>query len=184
MMWNLGQPFYILFAQSRYNLTAFWVGAYLASRYAGELCFILLWALLSDRGRNRAVLRGATLLSFIPPVIVFTQLLWGVPEVIFALAFFATGGSVTGHMMGGNNYLLQHAPSEKRPLYIGVMNSTLGLTLLLVGLGGLIVDYFGYPVMFALVALISSFAAVSALKLNLPGSPDRATSEKPHTVYP
>ena len=168
-LWYLGLPFYILFARSRYDLTPFWIGAFLAARFAGEMSFNLLWATLSDKGRNRDVLRGAMLLALVPPLVVFAELLWSIPEVVYALAFFTSGGVVSGSMLGGNNYLLEHAPPDKRPLYIGMMNGTLGLTVLSSGLGGLVVDYAGYSVLFGLVVVIALVGVVAAYRLGYAG---------------
>ncbi len=168
-LWTLGTPFYILFARSRFDLTPFWVGAFLASRSAGEMCFNLLWAYLSDRGRNRLVLRGAALLTLATPLAAFAQLIWGLPEPLYALVFFTAGGAVSGMMLGGSNYLLQHAPANKRPLYIGVMNSTLGVTMLSAGVGGLVVDHFGFPVLFGIVTVIAVISIVSASRLDRAG---------------
>jgi len=169
MLWNIGAPFYILLAQKEYELSPFWIGAFLASRYAGEMCFNLIWATLSDRGYNRAVLRGASVLTLIPPATVFFLIFYNIPEIVFALTFFASGAAVTGFMLGGNNYLLQHADADKRPLYIGVMNGTLGLTIFSAGVGGLIVDYAGFHVLFGLVAIIALASILSASLLWIPG---------------
>ncbi|MDP8240725.1 MAG: MFS transporter [Candidatus Hatepunaea meridiana] len=168
-LWNFGLPFYILFAQSRYDLSPFWIGAFLAARYAGEMGFNVLWALLSDRGHNRAIIRIASLLTVFPPLIVFSQVIWQTPEIVFAIAFFVSGGVISSFIVGGNNYLLQHAPPNKRPLYIGVMNSTLGISVLSAGLGGLIIDHLGYMTLFGLVSVFSLFSIAAALRLLSPG---------------
>lgn len=169
MLWTAGIPFYILFAASRYELSAFWVGAFIAARYAGEMTMDILWAILSDRGHNRKVIQGASLLTLIPPLVVFIQIYWNIPEIAYALAFFASGGVIAGMMLGGNNYLLEHAPPDKRPMYIGLMNSTLGFTILSAGLGGLIVDQFGFPPLFLCVGLISLVAMALSYRLEPAG---------------
>ena len=170
MLWSMGMPFYILFAMDRYDLKPFWVGAYIAARYSGEMLFNILWANLSNRGHNRAVLRGGALLTIIPPLIVFMQVWWNIPEVAYGLVFFVSGGAVTGSMLGGNNYLLQHASPEKRALYLGLMNSTLGITIMSTGLGGLVVDIAGFQTMFGIVGVLSLITIYTASRLRSPGT--------------
>ena len=104
-----------------------------------------------------------------PPATVFFLIFYNIPEVVFALTFFASGAAVTGFMLGGNNYLLQHADADNRPLYIGVMNGTLGLTIFSAGVGGLIVDYAGFHILFGLVAIIALASILSASLLWIPG---------------
>ncbi len=166
MFWMLGMPFYILYAKSQFLLTPFWVGFYLATRFTGEMIFNFMWAKLSDGGHNRLVLRGAAIIAILPPVICFAQYYFDLPELFFALAFFFSGGVVTGAIIGGNNFLLQHAPSEIRPRYIGIMSSTLGITTLSAGIGGIIVDHLGYMILFVLVGLIALTSLFSAVKLS------------------
>ncbi len=115
------------------------------------------------------MLRGAALASFIPPLLSLIFLVWNIPIEVFTLAFFTIGGRTAGIMMGGNNYILQHSPAEKRPLYIGLTNSTLGLTLLSASLGGLIVDEFGYGVLFLVVLFITICAGTAAVRMKPAG---------------
>ena len=168
-LWSMGIPFYILFANDRFDITPFWIGAYLAARFAGEMTFNVVWARLSDRGFNRSVLRGVSILSLVPPLLSLTLLFWDMPAAVYTLTFFLIGGRTSGMMLGGNNYILQHAPADQRPLYIGFTNSTLGLTLLSAGFGGLVVDLFSYHVLFGLVAIIALIALVAAVRLRPAG---------------
>ncbi len=164
-LWSMGLPFYILSAEEKYALSPFWVGAFLAARFGGEMTFNVLWARLSDKGLNRSILRGAALLSLIPPVISLLLVRWNLPLGVFILVFFMTGARTSGIMMGGNNYILQHASPAKRPLYIGLTNSTLGVTLLSASFGGLIVDHFSYSALFIIVSIISIIGILAAIRL-------------------
>jgi MFS family permease len=169
MLWNAGMPFYILFAQHRYDLSTFWIGAFMASRYAGELTTNIVWAKLSDKGHNRAVLRLVSILTIIPPCVVFAQNAFSIPEIVYALTFFISGSAISGTMLGGNNFILQHAPEDKRPIYIGLTNSTLAVTLLASGLAGLLVDNFGYLSLFAVITIVGVIAIISAIGLKPAG---------------
>lgn len=166
MLWSLGLPFYILFAEAKYELTPFWVGTFISARFIGEMLFNFLWARLSDRGANRIVLQGSAFISLIPPLICGFELLFGMPRIAFTLTFLLSGATVSGMMLGGNNYLLQHAPQEKRPQYIGVTNTTLGIIMLSAGLGGLIIDLFGFPQLFGLVFIIGLLTSLASIRLD------------------
>jgi len=57
-----------------------------------------------------------------------------------------------GLPIGYHNYLLDIAPAEDRPLYIGLANTLTGLTVLASAIGGLIVDLAGLAVLFWVAA--------------------------------
>ncbi|MFC2150704.1 MFS transporter [Calditrichota bacterium] len=170
MLYMLGMPFYILYADKQFGLTPFWIGMYLSVRFAGEVAFNVLWAKLSDRGHNRLVMRGAALVSLLPPLICLAESQLQLGEVVFALVFFFSGGAQTGAIIGGNNFLLQHAPPDNRPMYIGVINSTLGVTMLSAALGGVIVDQLGYISLFVVVSAIAILTNAMSARLSPAGS--------------
>ncbi len=65
------------------------------------------------------------------------------------------------------NWMLEYAPDERRPLYIGLTNTLGALTMIAPAIGGLLVRYVSYPaafvasICFALVAMALSFGLPS-----------------------
>lgn len=165
MLWAMGIPFYILFAQFTIELTSFWIGTFLASRFAGEMVFNVVWAWLSNRGHNRTVLKLSAIVSLLPVSIALAHSWFTVPMWLYSLCFFFIGGALTGAMIGGNNYLFRYVPINSRPLYIGVTNSTLGVTLLASGIGGLIVDYFSFESLFVVILSLSVLSILMTFSL-------------------
>ena len=79
--------------------------------------------------------------------------------LLFAV-FFLIGVVQSGMVLGYMNALIRMSPVERRPLYVGLMNSLLGPVILgLAFAGGAIVELISYEVMF----IISTCAALLSL---------------------
>jgi MFS family permease len=64
--------------------------------------------------------------------------------------------------------LLELAPEGERSLYLGLSNTVLGVVVLISGLGGLVVDAFGFAGVFALSIGLSVVAYILASGLPEP----------------
>ena len=71
-------------------------------------------------------------------------------------------------MIGNMNFLLETAPADNRPLYIGFTNTIMGIALLATSVGGLIVDLVGFTVLFSLALAFYASALFLALRLQEP----------------
>ena len=67
--------------------------------------------------------------------------------------FFLIGGTTTGIFIGFKSYLLDIAPAERRPTYIGITNTVLGIGSLYPILGGILADLVHLQGVFALSAI-------------------------------
>ena len=156
-MASIALPFYSIYAKNVLNAPEGMVGVYVATRVGAPLLFNLPWGHLSDRRGNRRVMQllslgnGATvllalalvgLMKFLQP-----QGTW-LPYLALPL-FFLDSAMRPAQILVGGNFLLELIPEAERPLYLGLSNTLMGMIILASGLGGLVVDFFGFTGLFA-----------------------------------
>jgi len=183
---SVALPFYGVYAKNVLGASGGMAGIYVAARIGGTLIFNLPWGRLSDRRGNQLVMRllslgsGATallalgLVGLIGPV--QPQGSW-LPYVALPI-FFLDGAVRPAHIMVGSNFLLELAPEGERSLYLGLSNTLLGVVVLISGLGGLVVDAFGFAGVFALSIGLSVVAYVFASGLPEPRENGRESIRK------
>lgn len=161
----MGLPFYIIYGREFLSLPASMAGLLLTIQMVGYLSSNLLWGYLSNRRNNRLVLVLSALFSGICPVLVLSDMALGIPFWAYASIFFFLGATIAGLDLGYMNYLLQIAPEQRRPIYVGFLNTVVGPTLFLSAVGGLIVQIFSFGVLYVLLLLISFFSLFLSLSL-------------------
>jgi MFS family permease len=128
---------------------------------------------VSDRRGNRSLLLTtaalialAPLLMLVGPALVSTL---GLGEtaltVALGLVFLLVGSAADGSAMAGMTYLLEIAPDDERPTYIGLANTILGAGALLPIFGGWLVLQLGYSGTFVLGAVLGGLGLVAATRL-------------------
>ncbi|HKZ22556.1 MAG TPA: MFS transporter [candidate division Zixibacteria bacterium] len=162
---TLAYPFYILYAQKTLNIKPEAAGIFLSFEMLGYLISNILWAYLSNRINNRLVLLLSAVCSVLPPVIALINSLFPLPLVLYALAFFFLGATNSGVFIGFFNYLLEIAPEEKRPLYVGFIHTVIFPTFLLSTLGGVIIQATSFNFLFALTLILGLVAVFLAYRL-------------------
>jgi len=90
-------------------------------------------------------------------------LAWG-----YGLVFFSLSAMMSSMMSGWMTFVLEWAPEEERPTYIGLTNTLNGITPLLSTLGGLILQWSGkdYRLLFAIT--LTGLVLTWPLSLRLP----------------
>jgi len=154
---NIALPFYGIYAKNVLGAPEGMVGVYVATRVVALLLFNLPWGRLSDRRGNRLVMRlvslGSGLAALSALVLVGTMGLlrpqgaW-LPYLALPL-FFLDGAVRPAQILTGSNFLLELVTEAERPLYLGLSNTLMGIVVLISGLGGLVVDFFGFAGLFA-----------------------------------
>lgn len=112
-------------------------GAFLTVQMMGYLSSNLLWGYLSNRKNNKLVLVISAFFSAICPLLVLSNMVFQIPLWAYASIFFFLGATISGVEIGYTNYLLQIAPEERRPIYVGFLNTVVGPTIFLSAVGGL-----------------------------------------------
>lgn len=151
---SLSLSFYVLHATEVVGLPEATTGWFVSAQMAGGILSSAALGWLSERKGPRAVIRwGSSAILAIPLlalVIHFSSggwLAWLYPVVYFAIGTMNSSG-----MLGSFNYLLEIAPDEQRPLYVGLSNTLQGLLVPASLVGGLLLRVTSYPVLFALTA--------------------------------
>jgi MFS family permease len=130
----------------------------------------VVWGYISNRRGNKLVLVAVSGVAVLCPVLALlgVHFLPGLPLVSLGAVFFLIGSSWGGLGLGYNNYLLDVSPDDQRPAYLGFMNTFLAPALLLSAVGGLIIDWTSYEVLFAIAGGAGLAALVFALELEEP----------------
>ncbi|MFQ6618804.1 MAG: MFS transporter, partial [Fidelibacterota bacterium] len=176
--WGLGMPFYIIFARERLGIPIEMVGVYVAVEFIGYTSLNLVWAYISNNLGNRIINIAISFTGILTPVIVGVASIYEMTGYQYSIVFFVLGVISSGLRMGGLNYLLEISPVEERPTYIGVMNTVTALTILLAPMGGLILDFTSFEVLYGIVLALALASAVSSLYLDEP----RVTRRRAITV--
>ncbi|MCX7702904.1 MAG: hypothetical protein N2234_02215, partial [Planctomycetota bacterium] len=83
------------------------------------------------------------------------------------LVFFLVGAVESGNWIGFMNSLIFISPSENRPIYLGLMNTLLGIVMLSFALlGGVIAQLLPLHILFSLSTISAVAAFVAARKLH------------------
>ncbi|MFQ5813031.1 MAG: MFS transporter [Anaerolineae bacterium] len=170
---EIATPFYIVYAKRALSVPVGMVGVYLTGATLASFASNLLWGRISDRQGNKLLLALSNSLGLFIPLIAMAigplADMWpGLRELapsLFALVFVLSGGYKSGAMIGNLNFLLEIAPPDDRPIYIGFTNTIMGVALLASSVGGLIVDITGFTVLFSLA--LAFYAAALFLTLGL-----------------
>lgn len=155
-------PFYVVLARETFRISESTVGFFLAVQTIGAAVFNIIWGQLSiRRGNHRVVLVAVLGVALIPCLALglsaYAHVLQRMSEWViagcFAPIFFLIGGSTTGVFIGFKSYLLDIAPAERRPTYVGITNTVMGIGSLYPILGGALADTVHLQGVFALSAL-------------------------------
>jgi len=154
---GIALPFYAVYAKNVLGAADGMVGIYVTTRVGSQLFFNLPWGRLSDRRGNRLVMQlvnlgsgATTLLALILVGLVAIFQPQGTWLPYLAIPLFLLDGAIRpAQILVGSNLLLELVPDIERPLYLGLSNTLVGVAVLVSGLGGLLVDSFGFASLFA-----------------------------------
>src|SRR5581483_5318088 len=110
-------------------------GIFLAVRAVTGALSNLVWSRISDRRGNRQlVLLSGVLVICTPALALLGPALANAAGLgsrgllaAMGLVFLVSGAANDGNQLSGSTYLLEIAPEDERPTYIGLANTTLGL---------------------------------------------------------
>lgn len=163
---SLASPFYVIYAKEVLHAPVSVIGAYLPILTLSSILSNILWSRLADRRGNKLLMELSVLVQVVAPIVALSlpSLLGGLgaslraTALLFSLVFLLRGVGASALMIGNTSYLLLISPPERRPTYIGLNNSILGLASFLPALGGVLVDALGYRVVFGFAATAVALA--------------------------
>jgi MFS family permease len=153
---GLASPFFAVYAIRVLNLPEGDVGWFAIAQTIGLAIAGLLLGGLAERRGAASVVRIVGGIYLAAPIFVLAAGALGskptAATLLMAAAFLMLGLGDGSIMLGFLNYVLDIAPPEKRPVYVGLTNTLAGVTVLYPFLGGVLVDGAGYGIVFALAA--------------------------------
>lgn len=158
---DLATPFYAIYATTILKIPAEMIGVYIGISTVSNLIANPIWSRISDRRGNRIVLLGAATCLLALPVL---ALLFGfLPSgaalgLPFGILFLLSGVARPAANIAYPSYLLEIAPAGERALYISFTNTLLGIATFVPVIGGVLLDAFGFRVVFILALTLSSIA--------------------------
>jgi MFS family permease len=169
-VWMMALPFYIIYARERLGLPEETVGIFLSIQMVGMIISNLLWSRLSDRVGNKIVLNLTAAVSAAAPLVALLATMAPPLRGIagFGAVFFFVGFAMSGLRLGHSNYMLDLAPEEERPTYLGFMNTFIAPVALLSAVGGVVVEITSYETLFIIALAASLLALVFGVQLEEP----------------
>jgi len=152
-------PFIILHAQERIDLDGIAIGSLITTQMIGAMISNFLWGKLSGSGRNRLTAKIAITLQIVSILLASNS--FSLYE--YMVVFFLVGASIDGNRIASSNLILKLAPADKRPVYIALQMNIVSLGMFFSILGGVILHFLSYEVLYSsaiitlLIALFFSF---------------------------
>jgi Na+/melibiose symporter-like transporter len=172
-MWSLlliagvATPFFAVYVQQQLGGSKAMIGVYLGVYTVTNLMVNVFFGRISAKIGNSKILVIASICGLVMSLTVLLLSLVAGPLKIHAETasyllipvFVLSGMRTSGIGLSGNSLMLDISPISERALYVGFTNSFLGIVLFATGLGGLVINSFGFQ---ALV-IITIFAHALAL---------------------
>lgn len=154
-LFGLALPFYILHATEVVGLPQAVTGWFVSAQMVGGIVASVGLGWMSTRIGPRPVIWVGALNALLSPLIALLVHVHPARPVLYAypLVYFCFGITNNTWMLGAFNYLLEIAPEESRPLFVGLYNTLGGLLIPVSLIGGAILRATSYPFLFLLTAL-------------------------------
>lgn len=155
---TMALSFFIVYGSGRFALTGAQVGGLTATISTTQAVLYLVWGLIADRfGHKRVLCIGAACMAVAGLVAHWTP---GVAGLYAAFALM--GAAVSAEMISSSSIVLEFAPADEQPTYVGLSNTLVApfRTLALI-LGGALASGLGYGGLFLIAALVSTAGAAA-----------------------
>jgi MFS family permease len=154
-------PFIVLDAQIKINLNGIAIGSLITTQMIGAMISNFLWGKLSSIGKNKLVTKIAILFQ-----IIAISLAWQSSSLYEYMAvFFLVGASIDGNRIASSNLILKLAPAQKRPIYIALQMNLVSLGMFFSILGGVILHFLSYNILYSSAIITLIFAFIFAFRL-------------------
>lgn len=167
---ELAAPFFVLHAQARYGQGIGTLALFVFAAGLGAVGSSPFWGRLADRSSGGVLALSGALAAAAGVFALLLPLLPGLAGQGWAYApvFALLGLAEQGVRLGRKTYLVDAAPDDERPLYVGSANSAIGLLALGVGALGFAVSWLGPAAVLSVLAALALFGALAASRLPPP----------------
>lgn len=162
---SLGMPFIFLFAQRKLGYSMTDIGIFIAVECVGVIISNYIWAELADKVSNKRVLIGTAYVALLVPIMIILYSFFALPVVLFPVVFALSAAVDAGRTIGGMGYLAATNPSRDRTTYAALYNSMLALPLLFASLAGLLLDSFGFVLLYGILLVLGVISLSQFKKL-------------------
>ncbi len=155
---TMALSFFIVYGSGRFALTGAQVGGLTATISTSQAVLYLVWGLVADRfGHKRVLCIGALCMACAGLVVRWTP---GVAGLFVAFALM--GAAVSAEMISSSSIVLEFAPADEQPTYVGLSNTLVApFRTLAPILGGTLAGALGYSGLFLIAAAVSAAGAVT-----------------------
>ncbi len=164
---SMAVPFYVVYGVNALHLpNDVVVGDSILLGTVGTAVASILMGALSRRSGTRAVIRLAGLASFLHPALALLSFFVGQPALYATFFMFGFIGAST--TAGFFDWLITHAPPDRRPIYVGLANTISAASHLAPFVGGIILKATSYQALFGLAAALAILGLISSLFISEP----------------
>ncbi len=154
-------PFIILDAQQKIHLNGVAIGTLITVQMVGAMLSNFLWGYLSSHGFNKKTANIAISMQIVAVIVAF----FASSLYEYMLVFFLVGAAVDGNRIASGNLILALAPPKKRPVYIALQINVISFGLFFSIVGGFILHFFSYEILYSTTIFVLLFALFFSLKL-------------------
>ena len=160
-------PFLFLYAITRLGAPVTKIGDYVILGVLGWVLSAPLWFWIERRSGARTLLQSAAVVRLIAPAIALAMpplaaiglVRERLPDATvlataYGAAFFVVGAALAAQSRGNYDYLAALAPHPVLPAYMGLTNVLLAIVAFSPVLGGMLIERFGYEVLFGVAATV------------------------------
>jgi|YNPNPStandDraft_1061719.scaffolds.fasta_scaffold01741_5 MFS family permease len=167
-MLGLASSFYVLHAEQVLRLPGSIIGGFVAAQTLAGTIASAGMGLVSERWGTRTVASLAGLAAAAGPLFALVVHQPGARWLAHAypFVFMMLGVVNSAWMLGFTNYLLEIAPEEIRPTYVGLSNTMAGAVMMFVPMaGGWLLEVSSYPVLFGVTTALTVLGFLVTLTL-------------------
>jgi MFS family permease len=157
--------FYVVDAKEALHLSDGSASLYAVVLLAASTCGSLLWGYIGDHTGHKRVVLGGALCTGLAPLLalVARDPRWG--PLAYGGVFVLAGLATSGLQLAALTFIVDLAPPDQRPTYIGMANAAqLPCALAAPLLGAALADARGYPSLFVLTAMLALAGAALVLR--------------------
>jgi MFS family permease len=166
-MVSLATPFYVVHATDVLNLPEAVVGSFVAAQQVAGMASGALLGIISDRWGPSPAIRIGSAITIAGPLFALVSHVadGGLLIQAYPLVYVALGVYFSSSMLGFYNYLLEIAPDDMRPSYVGLGNTIMGVLAIAPTVGGWLLEATSYTVLFGITAVLVFLGFLMATRL-------------------
>jgi MFS family permease len=160
---SIASSFYTAYAMNRFKAGDLEVGLFTLVFIGAQILSNILWKLVQDKRGHKTVLVIGGVIGISATIIaIFANSL-----SYFLLVFALTGASFSSFMVSNFPLLMEMAPEDERPTYIGLSSALKSPFLAIAPLiGGLMIEKYGYFPTFIVSAVFATISTIILMKVS------------------